>query len=167
MKSILLKSLLLITVLAQHQVFALPFPTNWQPIMSCDGGSAVVDVNTYERRMLQLVIKNEDIYKYISSNNELYGSAIIFSVLKKEIIVPAEVSRGVFSPEDFQGFQANAYMRPAIRVYRVGSGIKVQAVDLAHWICTNYRENDYYCADGYWTEDREVASWHFQTCANH
>src|SRR5262249_39440146 len=142
---------------------AFPYPTNWQPILSCDDG-AVVDINTYERRMVQVVIRNAGIYQYFKGVSGLPDSAMRFNDSKKEIVVPAELSNGVFNPGEFQGFQANSPMRPAIRVYRQGNGLKIEAIDLAHFVCTNYRYNDYFCAEGYWTNDQEVANWYFQSC---
>lgn len=148
------KALLLLgLVVSSAGAFALPYPTNWQPVLACDNGAAVVDVNTYERRMVQLVIRDGNIAKYLRGKGD-----------GREFIVSAELSNGIFNPSDFSGSQANAYMSPATRVYREGNGLKVQIIDVAHYVCTDYRENDYYCAEGYWTSDREIANWYFQSC---
>jgi hypothetical protein len=164
MRKILVTSVVLSGIWAGAVAHAYPFPTSWKKVLTCDGGAATIDINEYERRMVQLVIKDDAIYQYFRSNTRAW-STMKFDDQKKEIVVSGGLEAGVFSPEQFTGFQVNATMAPAAQIFRSGSGLLVRLVDLKHWVCTDYRENDYYCAEGYWTEDREIQNWFFRQCS--
>src|SRR5262245_58128499 len=42
-------------------------PVVWEKLLTCDGGTAVLDVNSDERRNLQLVIRDPNIIGYLDS----------------------------------------------------------------------------------------------------
>lgn len=96
----------------------LPFPTRWSPILVCEAGRLVVDVNEYERRMVQVVVNDREISAYLwqraaASSAEpgltarFYGIAgmsiapgTLNEMVDGKLIVQGQVPHGIFSAGD-------------------------------------------------------------------
>jgi hypothetical protein len=139
--------------------------TEWIPVLRCDGGAAVLDVNRDERRNVQLVIRNNNILSY------LYRSgAINLSWGQAEYIGGGWVSRGVFHTGDFSELVGGAGDGRNVIVRREGSGLKVLFERVTSW--TEYPEGcrgaelSMACeASGESRSNhQELATWYFRDC---
>lgn len=76
---------------------------NWQRVISCSGGDAVVEVDQNERRSFQLVIKNPLVFS--TFDQWTYGQ---IQTDRERIYRGKSIDgRGVFQASDFIGFFAN------------------------------------------------------------
>jgi hypothetical protein len=71
--------------------------SNWQPILSCQNGAVVVDVDTNERRNLQVVVRD-------GSTFSVLDSTITFGQIQNpnERIYRATSPFGIFDPAQFR-----------------------------------------------------------------
>ncbi|MBX3234455.1 MAG: hypothetical protein KIT84_11600 [Labilithrix sp.] len=163
---------------------------DWQPLLRCNDGAAVLDVNGGERRNLQLVIKKKEIIDYLNrvgAVSSAYGATeVILSgwtgrvnwVEGRGPRLDAQPygSPGVFKAGDFQEMIADhntyegGYGR-FVRVAREGAGIKVQFGSIEKRGCAQFES--YYVGDGFGTvtscvsdysELVEKANWYFDSC---
>ncbi|OQW46983.1 MAG: hypothetical protein A4S09_16190 [Proteobacteria bacterium SG_bin7] len=137
----------------------------WEKILTCDGGSAVVDVNTSERRNVQLVIRDQHVVNYLRPTGAFNTNN------NGEIIVSGWQSQGIFQPRDFHGF-SNSFTSAhdkTIYVWRDGAGlkIKVEASGTRVGTCGGQCEDptssscEGRCNETY---KYEVANWIFRYC---
>lgn len=133
----------------------------WQPVLVCDGGSAVIEIDLGERRAVKFKISNRDITNYFGSRESIRG---VLKFQGDEMSVGGFMDRGVFHASQFRGFQINTSMAPAVQVYREGEGLIVRVVSLAYEECLDYRANDYYCAESRPVPEREIVNWNFRSC---
>jgi hypothetical protein len=157
-----MRSILILTVMLLTKT---TWAENWQPLVVCDGGAAVLDVNADSRTYLQLLIRNQNILSYLHQ-----VGAVSLKYGQNELILRGQQERGVFSPQDFKG--ATNYGN--VTFYRDGNGIKlVFSHDTKCW--TEYppgsscRDNPLSMAcesAGTMKCERgsERANWYFQSC---
>lgn len=101
-----------------------PFPTKWSQVLVCDGGALVVDVNTFERRAIQVVVNSAAVSYYLFNEARKValdsGLTARFDGISRvaheldrlpedKLIARASLTRGVFSPADFAGFSNSGY----------------------------------------------------------
>jgi len=146
-------------------VFDNPAHAGWQKLLTCDDGSAVVDVNTSERRSVQLVIRDKHAVNYLGSSGAFpsYG--------RGEIVVSGWQESGVFQPQDFRGFSASftSANDKTTYVWRDGVGlrIEIEASGTRMGTCGGQCEDplssscEGRCNESY---RYEVANWHFRSC---
>jgi hypothetical protein len=134
----------------------------WKPILVCDGGAAVVDLDLGERRNVQLVINNKQIVEYFALNRGMQSS---MNFSNGKIIVSAGLNQGIQYSGQFHGFDSNAANAPAVQVSRDEFGLKVRLVSLAHKECIDWRANDFYCAETRDVPEVQYADWYFRSCA--
>jgi hypothetical protein len=102
--------------------------TQWLKVLTCDGGAAVLDVASQERRQLQFVIRDSNIVNYLASATALPRDMLVNSA--GEIILHAWVNNGVFARSDFQSMSVSrlsAYddaLHVDPHVYRDWGGVK-------------------------------------------
>ncbi len=118
------------TALAAEEGSARP----WQATVSCGDGGVVVDVDRDERRSLQAVIRDPHAVAWLSSHPGDGGAGLANT--KGEIILHGTVTRGVFTPDDFTGFDMRGYtvsdaLLPQAHVRRENGGLRVQLVSWA------------------------------------
>src|SRR5690349_5824250 len=75
----------------------------WQRVLTCDGGAAYLEVATYERRFLQLVITNPKITQYLAANSFMKPVFNNPNIL----LISGATQRGVFSSGDFSSMGQN------------------------------------------------------------
>ena len=144
----------------------------WQSMVNCNKGAAILDVDTGERRNVQFVIRDQAAVGYISGTA---GSKMhIDRGNGNEIVVPGWSSNGIFNAGDYRGSErTDTGYRTRLRAWREGQGIKVvfeKENGRSERQCVQY-ENDIdgssYCAQ--WREGStgyygEVANWYFDRC---
>jgi hypothetical protein len=106
----------------------------WQATLHCGGQGVVVDVNRDERRDLQAVVRDPAAVAWLAGHPGDGGAGVPNA--KHEIIVRGSVTRGVFSPADFSGFDQVGFsvadaLLPEAHVARDGSGLRVRLVSWA------------------------------------
>jgi hypothetical protein len=105
----------------------LPFPTKWEPVLSCDQDAVTVFVNDFERRMIQLKINNQEVSQWLweagrrSSESSrltarfdgIQGMAVEPGTLNQPLggllQIFGQVANGVFQVSDFTGFETRGY----------------------------------------------------------
>ena len=142
----------------------------WQKLLTCNGGAAVLDVDSGERRNVQLVIRDRNIVDYLQSKSP--DSSMVNA--SHEIVMQAseELIHGLFKASDFGADDFWTYRYPdfldAAVIQRDGNGIKV----------TIAKRFDPICENGYWGYqggcnggsairahvDEELANWYFDDC---
>jgi hypothetical protein len=96
--------------------------TVWEKVLTCDGGAAVLDTDTGERRHLQFVIRNQQIIGYLASQVRVSTQGIISR--SGEIIIDGRQNHGVWGGGDFQYMDGRVpYVN--VDVHREGGGIRV------------------------------------------
>ena len=157
-----MKTLLVMTIFVQAATAladGFPFPTKWQNILECDNGTAVVGVNIYERRMLQIAIRNPGINRYL------------FGVAKDEVVIQGTAKQGVFNPYDFRGFAGqgatfcyHSGSAPEPRVFRDGDGLRFYLHQYGAKCCSE--TNSYgECVGNTWVvPERDLSDWYFRNC---
>jgi hypothetical protein len=163
---------------------------DWQTLLTCNDGQAVLDVNGAERRNVQLVIRKKEIIDYLNqvgAVSSAYGAnEVILSGwtgkvdwtnrLGPRLFAQPYGSPGVFNAGDFQEMIAdhNTYdggFGHFVRVAREGAGIKVQFGSIEKRGCARFESS--YVGDGFGTvtscvadysEFVEKANWYFDSC---
>jgi hypothetical protein len=103
---------------------------SWTPLLVCDGGAAVIDVNANERRDFQLVVRDRNIARYFESAFPGMG----LTNPKGEYIAKSadRYHAGAFYKSDFHQFTepGNAITgHPVTIVEREGAGVRVSLVE--------------------------------------
>lgn len=142
---------------------------NWQSLVTCNGGAAVLDVDRDERRNVQFVIRDRNVVDYLQSKTQ---SPMVNA--KHEIVISAseQLEHGLFSPRDFGQDDFWTYRVPdfytAAIVQKDGRGIKVTIAKSFEPIC----EGGYWgyqggCIGGHEIRahvTEELANWYFDDC---
>lgn len=148
----------------------------WMPILTCDNGAATVDIDLGERRNTQLVIRNSQIISHFNSARvDLTGTSWFvwdghlhnLTNNGNETVVPGEMNQGVFQPNQFRGFTSPvSYGGRQFRVYRVGSGLKIEAFVPGHGrSCDGDWNSGGGCNNPIEVEsEKKLADWYFQNC---
>lgn len=144
----------------------LGFAENWQPIVSCDNGAAVVDVNTDARTILQLVIRDQNILRHLHQ-----AGVVTLAYGQTELVLRGQQENGVFNPNDFR----HATNYGGVQFFRDGAGMKLSfSHDSKCW--TEYPPGRENCSEnpqsmacesaGTMKCERgsERANWYFQSC---
>lgn len=102
----------------------------WTPLLVCDDGAAVLDVNADERRDFQLVVHDPNVVRYFESA----FPGIPLANAKEEFIARSadRYHRGAFYPSDFDQFTEPGDARnghPVTIVEREGAGVRVSLVE--------------------------------------
>jgi hypothetical protein len=141
----------------------------WQKLMTCNGGAAVLDVDTGDRRNVELVIRDRNVVDYLQSKapNQMVNA-------KHEIVIRSgePMMHGLFSPRDFGQDDFWSYRVPdfwnAAIVQKDGRGIKVTIAKRFEPICEGgqwgYQGG---CWGGHTIRARvieELANWYFDDC---
>lgn len=162
----------------------------WQKLLTCDGGAAVLDVNGSERRNLQLVIRDQNIVRWLNQAgvvHSAYGATeVILSgwtgrvnwsdALGPRLEAQPYGAPGVFGVGDFHEMIANhdtyeGGFGSFVRVAREGAGVKVQFGTIEKRGCA--KSETYYVGDGFGWQTScvadysayvERANWYFQSC---
>ncbi|HEY5951383.1 MAG TPA: hypothetical protein VIV40_38080 [Kofleriaceae bacterium] len=162
----------------------------WYKLYTCNGETAVLDVNGNERRNVQLVIRDPNVIGYLNSRGVIqspYGAteAVLSGwtgyvdwggSLGPVLHYQPYGGRGVWNRSDFDSQElianTNYYNpNPFIRVFEVGGGIKVQAGAINNTWCgatEQYCPGDGFPCQNYCTEQHtefvESANWYFNSC---
>lgn len=141
----------------------------WQKMVTCNGGAAVLDADTGERRQVQLVIRDPNAINWLTGRVGMQLGPLDRGN-GRELVVRGWTDNGVFSPADFRSMGAPLGGGDA-QVFRDGAGIKIV-----------FRHDDGvqggYCTDnqggweggciGGWAGGtrvmRELANWYFDDC---
>jgi hypothetical protein len=148
----LILSLNLITTIALAQS-EFDRPAIWQKVLTCEGGAAVVDVDTQDRGPFhtgltkQIVVRNSNIVDYFRSRGLTVNSA-------NEVI--ATVHGDI---NNLQAFIEGGHHGDDLRInfYRDGSGFKLMFTGIVQ---------GYVDGDGQFHSARyyEIANWYFNNC---
>lgn len=157
-----MRSILILTVMLMTEA---SWAENWQPLIVCDDGAAVLDVNADARTNLQLVIRNQNILGYLHQ-----VGAIALRYGQNELVLRGQEERGVFNSNDFR----SASNFGNVHFFREGEGIKVVfSADTRCW--TEYPPGSS-CAENPLSMScesagrmrcepgRERANWYFRRC---
>ncbi len=102
----------------------------WSPLLVCDGGAAVIDVDVNERRDFQLVVRDHDIVSYFES---AFPGMTLANAKGEYIARSADwYPPGAFQKSDFHQFTepGNAITgHPVTVVEREGNGVRVSLVE--------------------------------------
>lgn len=141
----------------------------WQKLLTCNGGAAVLDVDTGERRNVQLVIRDRKVVDYLQSKSP----SPMINARHEIVIEPNEpLKHGLFSARDFgqDDFWSNRHPEfayPAV-VQRLGRGVRVTLAKQVEPICEGgfwgYQGG---CIGGHTIRARvteEIANWYFDDC---
>ena len=143
----------------------------WEKVLTCDNGAAVIDVDTAERRNLQLVIRDTAVLKHL---HERHAFRLEFGT--RELALGGRQEHGVFHPRDFQylnGKFGYIYDERLIFVTREATGVKLKIGKriAVYENCTgSCRENplsmqcESACSVPTRHYEQELASWTFQRC---
>ena len=131
---------------------------SWQKVLDCEG--AVVDVDSSERRSLQIVVRDPKAFGAMD--------AMPYGEVKRpnERIYRGDSPTGIFSPDQFKHFRRYEVVRdasgrrPGIDVIRDGSNLKFRSLDLARSGCEPYSSG----TDDVYPAECEVASYVFHSC---
>ncbi len=163
---------------------------NWQRLLTCDGGAAVLDVNTNERRNLQFVIRDANIISFLNSVGAVHSAFGAKEIIESGWTGSLEWraglgpiihgqpygAPGVFNTGDFKEMITEydtyqGWFGPFVRIAREGAGIKLQYGSIEKRGCKKLTT---YCpGDGYPCQDSceidysayvEKANWVFQNC---
>lgn len=141
----------------------------FEEVLRCDGGAAVIDVDTAERRDLQVVVRDPAIVAALRSATQLSYGATHFTTNPDELVIRGTTSEGVFGRGAFSWFDSNSSFEsldiwadnnaPAARVYVDGSGA-------LHVVVLNNDGNagQPRCDVGPFVSDCVVADWVFFGC---
>jgi hypothetical protein len=141
----------------------------WTKVATCNGGAAVLDVDTGDRRNVQLVIRDRAAVDYLQSR-----SASPMVNARHEIVVQSgePVMHGIFKASDFGADDFWSYRVPdfynAAIVQRAGAGIKVTIAKRFNPVCEGgqwgYQGG---CWGGHTIRaqvQEELANWYFDDC---
>lgn len=135
----------------------------WETVFTCDNNAVVVDRNSHNSRYAQVVIKNREIVKYISSVVDLFPNN------NGEIILIGANDVGINSPGDFHGFRTAATEPPndMNRLDWVARNGNALSISFNRRIIPNNSDcgrdipsSDPYCSG----KMNEVANWVFKNC---
>ena len=166
----------------------------WLPVLSCDGGAAVLDVRADERRELQLVIRDSAVLTHFApfefftfGQREFIVSNFLRDPLRLELsdptgpkLVDAQLT-GVFEPSDFRFFIGNArvsrpnstYAGRFYSVFRQGEGVRVElkeiklngcAGEVRPRPCGESYGCGFFCDGPDFTSLETLVSWDFARC---
>jgi hypothetical protein len=157
---------------------------NYQNLLSCDNGAAVVDVDISERKNVQLVIREPAIVRFLygkgiwdasharrncrSENNQLICDPPAEIIIRGINRTEQGHQQGVFSVNDFAIGDAGSGLgsRPTLRFFRDGHGLKVAGYGFIDSRCEGFiSPSTGQCMGrvipGY---EFEIANWYFQNC---
>jgi hypothetical protein len=142
----------------------------WQRLVTCNGGAAVLDVDTGERRQLQLDIRDANAVNYLTGQIGMQLGPLNRGN-GRELIVGGWSNNGAFSRGDFHAFSAPMATVGAAYVYREGKGIRVKFEHddgIQGGFCTdNLGGFEGGCLGGWAGGTRvshELANWYFDSC---
>jgi hypothetical protein len=138
----------------------------WVPVLSCDNGSARVEVDLGERRNVQIVIANSAIRNYLNSTgirdfSPYYGD-----------FIGAFMQNGIFQSSQFNGFRRAGFsdtcyggFAATVNVSREGAGLKVVGYQEATEGCCFEMDSGGTCTlKAGDVQFKELGNWYFQLC---
>ena len=151
----------------------------WEQILTCDSGTVWVDIDSTERRNLQIVIRNPAAIKYLET---LQVSTAEGSTPTEMIFRVRQIS-GIFHASQFTSAEAinnvdgrgralpvdNEYMSKYTNhtyLYRDGQGIKIEFARSNMSICNFFDSSNGTCLGGrtHFAPSRYVGNWYFPSC---
>lgn len=153
----------------------------WQRILTCDNGRAWLDVDSTERRRVQVVVRNPEAIRYLNSLGVNYASRTDETM---ELTFNLNHEVGVFTPADFILGTASSQFEnklakkigdeyfvkysEQIYAFRDGTGLKIEFVRTGLDICNYYDARNQSCVDGrtHYVRDRYIGNWYFPDCKN-
>ncbi len=143
-----------------------PLYSAWSPLLVCNGGAAVLDVNAAERKQLQFVIRDGNVINYVTG--AIHQQMRLNRGNGREIIATGFSANGAFSAGDFRSFyeEASDYTS-RIDVAREGRGVRVRFSlhRREGGFCTDWCSD--FCCGGYAGAHDvfdELANWYFDDC---
>lgn len=139
---------------------------SWQRLLTCNGGAAVLDVDTGERRHLQLVIHDANAINYVTG--AVHQQMLLDRGNGRELIAAGWSTAGVFQPSELGSFTEDASdYSSRVRVFREGKGVKVvfELHRREGGFCTDWCSD--FCCGGYAGASDvypELANWYFDDC---
>jgi hypothetical protein len=138
---------------------------SWQQTLSCNGGAAVLDVDSGERRNLQFVIRDRAAIGYLATNVRVSTRGILAP--SGEIILQGWQNEGVWDPSGFHGFEGGVD-NASVSVRRESGGVKVTFhQDIAWSRCDGNVSPSTGMCDGPVASGvtyNELANWFFNDC---
>jgi hypothetical protein len=138
--------------------------SNWQQILSCSNGTVVVDVDTNERRNLQVVVRD-------ASSFSVLDSSITFNQIKNptERIYRGTSPFGIFDPTQFHHLRANDVVAdaaghlPGVEAILENGELRLRQLDLSRPGCepTSLHSSP---PDDFFPPDCEAANFIFHSC---
>ncbi len=138
----------------------------WQPLLVCNGGGAVLDVDAAERRHLQFVVRDSNAISYVTG--AIRQQMRLNRGNGREIIAGGYSQEGAFAPGDFRSFYEEATdYTSRIDVAREGRGVRIRFSlhRREGGFCTDWCSET--CCGGYaggHDAFDELASWYFDDC---
>lgn len=148
----------------------------WAPILSCDNGAAVIDIDLGERRNTQLVIRNSQIISYFNqAGAELTGVSWLvwdgrlhnLTNTAEETVIPGQMDSGIFQADQFRGFTSPlSYNGRLFFIRRDGNSLSLEVVAPGHSAyCPDDWDSGNRCDNPVPGEpSRKIANWYFQNC---
>lgn len=151
----------------------------WEQILTCDSGTVWVDIDTTERRNLQVVIRNPTAIKYL----ETLQVSTAEDSTSTEMIFRVRQASGIFQASHFTSAEAltdvdgrgrafpvdNEYMTKYTNhtyLYRDGKGVKIEFARSNMSICNFFDSSSGTCVGGrtHFVPSRYVGNWYFSSC---
>lgn len=130
---------------------------NWQTILDCQAGAVVVDVDTQERRRLQVVIRDPNLFPY-------FDAKLTYGQIRNEgeRIYQGQTYAGVFEPHQFVNVYAydvagSSTSRPGFEARRSGNNLIFRALDFVKTNCGGSLTDNNFASC-------EVANYIFRDC---
>ncbi len=145
----------------------------WQKSLVCEdrgAGHAYFDVDLANRYNVQLVIKNKEIIRYLTTNlrYQLYPGQVRIYDGGETAVISGSQSHPVFSPNDVRGFQHTGTIGsgygwyPGLNVIRQNDIVKVEIVHNGYYHCKAYVGIE--CVDGFMVPSEVAKDWIFRNC---
>lgn len=143
------------------------FAADWETVMTCDGGAAILQVNKVERRNFQFVIKDPNIIVYFNGTGAFRNAGSNFGN-GHEFIVGGWLQNGVFSKDQFVGAEGNYNSADSFTMTRENSTLKIELRNILAWsVCDgDISPSTGMCSGQYreGTTTNDYANWYFHSC---
>ncbi len=142
----------------------------FQKMLTCNGGAAVLDADTGERRQVQFVIRDPNAINWLTGQVGMQLGPLNRGN-GRELIVSGRSDNGLFSPGDFHSMSQPFIDAGDAQVFRDGRGIKVvfrRDDGVQGGFCTDNQGGEPGGCIGGWAGGtrvyHELANWYFDDC---
>lgn len=139
----------------------------WETVLDCDNGAAILQVNADERRNFQFVVKEPSIITYFLGTGAFRNAGTNFGN-GRELVIGGWAQRGVFSPYDFDRADGGYNYGDSFLLERQNYGMKLMLRNINNWsTCDGDVSPSTGMCNGNTRSGvniQEYANWYFQDC---